>query len=79
MTKFKCTLYGVNILEVQKQTSKRGNTYLILKSIYDNEEINFYFPDFDSDLDFNSLVGIHDLDIQITISKYSHLQVLKVK
>lgn len=79
MTKFKCTLYSVNILEVQKQTSKRGNTYLILKSIYDNEEINFYFPDFDSDLDFNSLVGIHDLDIQITISKYSHLQVLKVK
>lgn len=79
MTKFKCTLYSVNILEVQKQTSKRGNTYLILKSIYDNEEINFYFPDFDSDLDFNNLVGIHDLDIQITISKYSHLQVLKVK
>ena len=79
MTKYKVNLENVNVLTVIKKHSKRGNSYLVLVSEYDDQIVNFYFPDFDSDLDFETLKGIHTLTVEITISKISSVKVLNVR
>lgn len=79
MTKFKCELKNVEVKEVNKNLSKKGNAYLVLKTFYNNEELNLYYPNFDTDIDFEILKGIHDLELEISISKYSSVKILRVK
>ena len=79
MTKYKVNLENVNVLTVIKKHSKRGNSYLVLVSEYEDQIINFYFPDFDSDLEFEDLKGIHTSTVEITVSKISSVKVLNVR
>lgn len=74
MTKFKHVFENVDIKEVKKITSKKNNTYLLLVS----DEQTFYYPDPDSDIETSTLLGVHSLTCEVTISKYSDIKVIKV-
>lgn len=74
MTRIKTILKNVEVLDIKKVKSKRGNDYqvLVVKD-EDEKEINLYDPNI-SEVEKNK---IYDFELEVIISKYSSIKILK--
>lgn len=75
MTRIKTILKNVEILDVRKVKSKRGNNYQVL-TVKDNEgkEVKLYDPNV-SEVELNKF---YDFDLEVIISSYPSIKILKV-
>ena len=75
MTRIKTILKNVEVLDVKKVKSKRGNGYQVL-TIKDEsgQEVNLYDPNI-FDVELNKF---YDFDLEVVISKYSNIKILNI-
>lgn len=75
MTRIKTILKNVEVLDIKKVKSKRGNDYQVL-TVKDEtgQEVNLYDPSI-FDLEINKF---YDFDLEVVISKYSNIKILDV-